>query len=1203
MLEPWNFNDRIKNEMNPRTTFVLKVSFCLLLFWTEALQGQEVHTSPQCANGFQSYRLQWGNSTGQNAWPIGSLQNDFLNADGSGHDIKITVSGDSDHLGILGAVATPHVSPTYAAGQANLLHLFVNPPNNTTSEQKINLQFFPPINAQVAFDLYNIGLVNERGSKLKVAAHAIDGTTIYPIFENNGSPSWSSNTQGEVWSNSDEKDNNNDQVGVVFNSNQRIERITIDWTTCAGCRFGDRGIGLGSLDFCTMGPDYDRDGVPDLMDIDDDNDGLPDPLEVCALKSDLPSPTETEIRVDIKFDDFPDDVSWTLKNSDDEIVMSGDNYDRLSLRREKISIAKTLPIDDYTFKISDRYDDGICCVVGNGYYEIRIDGHKVVGTAGNGDFGASATEQFNSGDLPLSAFTCLGWDPADDHDKDGIPNYKDADFCTLNAKGVCIDMDTDSDGVPDFFDLDSDNDGIPDLIESGKVDQDGNGQADDLTDIDKDGLADIWDNNITDGPGGSAPCVDAPYCLFQQNQAISLMDTDADGIPNTIDLDSDNDGLTDRVEALVLSGVNSNANYGFMGLNVLYDPFWNGTPLMTTSVDDSDENTRVEYNEVGLDQDKDDVPNFMDIDSDNDGLFDYFEAQSSSSFISRSAADADQDGLLDAYDDKVGFGGKGIDLNPLTTAIELYNHDQDAWPCYLDSDSDNDNTLDLQEAWDDLYDGDSRPDHAPQCTGIDVDGDGLSNCFDANDSDINNKDWLPGILARLPIVTGSGNPLAELFPDNGGNDSEPDLRDPVVDCSVPRVNYALSQTTIGYDDGSGQHEVQNEPTEVRATAFCQPDGEDWCYFFNPADPSNYLFAIKDAQGSPNVVPMNELVDYIEIKIASDPTDRFVEDGSGATLVMGRDWNVELKATPSPGSTFDIKFYFPPSDMQALSDKANEILTKYPSAEMLPIRWFKKPGGLEESDISSTGIETETNISHLARFDFDLASGVPIIANQINSEGDSSPAGDGKNYIEFNGLTGFSGGTALIQINFAPLPVELSFFDGEADGCEGYLSWYTEEEVNFSHFEIQRSFDGKVFKTIGEKEPNLGRVYQFRDRAAGDENYYRLKMIDLDGTFAYSSIVAIETPCKTVQSGFSVSPNPINGNKEELSVRVYSKKEKIILSLYDVAGVQYFSRSILVSPGWNIVDLQLPELMPGIYYLVNEFSVETQVEKLVVTEDY
>ncbi len=83
-----------------------------------------------------------------------------------------------------------------------------------------------------------------------------------------------------------------------------------------------------------------------------------------------------------------------------------------------------------------------------------------VETCGNGftDFGCLSTE-----------------DPAEDSDFDGVINYMDPDYCTLNGAGVCTTVDLDVDGLPNFIDLDADGDGCNDVIEAGHSDSNGDG--------------------------------------------------------------------------------------------------------------------------------------------------------------------------------------------------------------------------------------------------------------------------------------------------------------------------------------------------------------------------------------------------------------------------------------------------------------------------------------------------------------------------------------------------------------------------------------------------------------------------------------------------------------------------------------------------------------------------------------------------------
>ncbi len=91
-----------------------------------------------------------------------------------------------------------------------------------------------------------------------------------------------------------------------------------------------------------------------------------------------------------------------------------------------------------------------------------------------------------------------GIDPSADADNDGTPNYLDAEFCVLNAFGVCDNLDADTDGLPNHLDLDSDGDGCNDVLEAGFTDDNVDGiLADSPTAVDANGQ--VTGTNAVDG--------------------------------------------------------------------------------------------------------------------------------------------------------------------------------------------------------------------------------------------------------------------------------------------------------------------------------------------------------------------------------------------------------------------------------------------------------------------------------------------------------------------------------------------------------------------------------------------------------------------------------------------------------------------------------------------------------------------------------
>lgn len=379
-----------------------------------------------------------------------------------------------------------------------------------------------------------------------------------------------------------------------------------------------------------------------------------------------------------------------------------------------------------------------------------------------------------------------GLDPAADDDFDGILNYRDADFAGFvdsNGDGVNDNFDADKDGVPNYLDLDSDNDGIPDVVESDGVDTNGDGKIDNYSDTDGDGLSQNVDANNTgytgSGTGLGIPDLDGDGIpnfldLDSDNDGIpdvreaggtdanndgmidGYTDTDGDGFSQNVDGDTDNNGVAESAaNALLRTGTDTNNNgradsYPYKNMDAdskanPYDLDSDGdgiSDVREAGFADTDFNSKIDgaYNARGWsttvsaltsltlpNSDTDPTgktyPNYLDIDSDNDGIPDNIEGQLTNSYKLPSYVDTDGDGLDDTYDNFNGFGGNGI--NPVNT-------DGDSSPDYIDSDSDGDGLSDRIEGND--FNLNNKPDDNVTLLNTDTDGDGLDDRFDTDNS-------------------------------------------------------------------------------------------------------------------------------------------------------------------------------------------------------------------------------------------------------------------------------------------------------------------------------------------------------------------------------------------------------------------------------------------------------------------------------------
>lgn len=150
------------------------------------------------------------------------------------------------------------------------------------------------------------------------------------------------------------------------------------------------------------------------------------------------------------------------------------------------------------------------------------------------------------------------------------------------------------------------------------------------------------------------------------------------------------------------------------------------------------------------------------------------------------------------------------------------------------------------------------------------------------------------------------------------------------------------------------------------------------------------------------------------------------------------------------------------------------------------------------------------------------------------------------------------GTFAIRVLDDPLPVTLVNFDAVKLENNTALSWSTSSETNSSHFEIQRSSESISWETIGSvdasKESSSIRKYTFNDISPmPGENLYRLKMIDNDGSFAYSRIKSLSFPTQIVEISFY--PNPVT---EKLFLDMKNPGEITKLQIYNTVGTLIYT---------------------------------------------
>ncbi len=410
------------------------------------------------------------------------------------------------------------------------------------------------------------------------------------------------------------------------------------WAFIEANNFGTGILAINIEADCPLSEDHDMDGIPDVVDIDDDNDGVPDLLEFCHPEEGfacLPG------GLDPSADEDGDGVQNYL-DANDAAVNSGCTDANADGICDQIIAAYDTDGDN----VPDHFDldsdnDGISDLVEAGHNQADTDGNGIIDglPAVFGENGLFSGLETN--DSPTGVANYVPWD----FDGDGIPDHDDLDSDNdgildvveagyassdtdqdgridgganadglvplidpaLTGQGIPLPIDWDGDGVPDWHDLDSDQDGVLDVVEAGYANADTN----------QDGRIDDGNGNVPTVNSDGIPPVMNPNGT---GQGIPLpIDWDGDGVPDWHDLDSDNDGILDVVEA---GYIDSDSNQD----GRIDDG--NGNP---PAVDANGIAPVINVNGDGtgiplpIDWDSDGVPDWHDLDSDNDGILDVIE--------------------------------------------------------------------------------------------------------------------------------------------------------------------------------------------------------------------------------------------------------------------------------------------------------------------------------------------------------------------------------------------------------------------------------------------------------------------------------------------------------------------------------------------------------------------------------------------------
>ncbi len=322
---------------------------------------------------------------------------------------------------------------------------------------------------------------------------------------------------------------------------------------------------------------------------------------------------------------------------------------------------------------------------------------------------------------------------------------------------------------------------------------------------------------------------------------------------------------------------------------------------------------------------------------------------------------------------------------------------------------------------------------------------------------------------------------------------------------------------------------------------------------------NLIANILPAGGSPVSNAINTC-----IKLDTGATKR-----GTSVLYAARKYDIEPLLNPYPAtSTADVTLYYLQSEFNNFNLKATDSGHK-----LLPT------GPADAAGISNLTLRqfhgTGTNPSNYTgpSQDFTTASsGFTVTWNATRSWWEVK--------VPVTAFSGFYLTAALVGV----LPITIEYFKGVQVDNKHLLSWKVNCTSANVTFEVQRSTDGIHFTAINTTSATQARCSQpfdFTDEhPKSGINYYRIKIIDIDGKTNYSNTISLILKTKGIELA-GISPNPVTKNDAVLKINT-GDKSQVNIVISDFTGRIVSNQTAELLPGINQVILNTQSIAKGIY---------------------
>ena len=421
------------------------------------------------------------------------------------------------------------------------------------------------------------------------------------------------------------------------------------------------------------------------------------------------------------------------------------------------------------------------------------------------------------------------------------------------------------------------------------------------------------------------------------------------------------------------------------------------------------------------------------------------------------------------------------------------------------------------------------------------------------------------------------------------------------------------QSTFGFDQNSRTSPVEIEEYEIvsieGANQVITGAFDDswvpgtWC--FSPYSDCNVTWDRNSSlgEGVAKVVTDSEAAFGIEAGLVDEDKNyilRFTAAAEYGDVAL----NIVLRQLDRPWADLSL----PKSVKVTREPKTYEVLIPHPISDPSCGVMFQSSGVDQSYWIDNISLE-EAKVTMK-----DPDSYYQLLTNPTTAEQTFQLEGD---YIDvrkknYSGEVTLAPYQSIVLINTSGENVKVSGalirFRANTDGCLIRLDWALDDEEAFHHYELERSFDGRQFRTIAEFTPgeNDGKaIYTYEDMPGEKEVAYRLKMVDNKGRASYSDAVFRALDCANLNEGYwEMAPNLISPEVDKQVTLTIgpNMKEKLHFELIDPMGRLVRQWSFLGNEETQTVRVDVSGLVSG-WYILHTNDIGGAAQRLLIAGNH